>query len=62
MKADLDAPEKMRVTGLCHALKESTRWRRFLLLARWITLTCIIPLIVQVVLFFVLWHHFAKKR
>ncbi|MGD0059873.1 MAG: serine/threonine-protein kinase [Verrucomicrobiia bacterium] len=62
MKADLDAPEKMPVTGLCHALKESTRWRRFLLLARWITLTCIIPLIVQVVLFFVLWHHFAKKR
>jgi serine/threonine-protein kinase len=62
MKADLDAPEKMQVTSLCNTLKESTRWRRFLLLARWITLTCIIPLIIQVVLFFVLWHHFSKKR
>jgi serine/threonine-protein kinase len=62
MKADLDAPEKMRVTGLCNSLKESTRWKRFLLLARWITFTCIIPLMVQVVLFFLLWHHFARKR
>jgi serine/threonine-protein kinase len=62
MKVDLDAPEKMLVTGLCNSLKESTRWRRFLLLARWITLTCIIPLIIQVVLFFLLWHHFARKR
>ena len=62
MKADLDAPEKMRVIGLCNSLKESTRWKRFLLLARWITFTCILPLIVQVVLFFLLWHHFARKR
>lgn len=62
MKADLDAPEKMQLVGLCDQLKESTRWRRFLLLARWITLTCIIPLLVQVVLFFLIWHHYAKKR
>jgi serine/threonine-protein kinase len=62
MKADLDAPEKMQLTGLCDKLKESTRWRRFLLLARWLTLTCVIPLVVQVVLFFLLWHHFARKR
>ena len=62
MKADLDAPEKMQVIGLCDSLRESTRWRRFLLLARWITLTCIIPLAIQVILFFVLWHHFARKR
>jgi serine/threonine-protein kinase len=62
MKADLDAPERMQVTGLCNSLKESTRWRRFLLLARWIALTCILPLIVQVALFFLLWHHFARKR
>lgn len=62
MKADLDAPGKMQLVGLCDRLKESTRWTRFLLLARWITLTCIIPLVVQVALFFYLWHHYAKKR
>jgi len=62
MKADLDAPDKVRVTGLCNSLQESTRWRRFLLLARWISITCILPLAVQVLLFLWLWHHYAKKH
>jgi serine/threonine protein kinase len=62
MKADLDAPDRIRVTGLCDSLQESTRWRRFLLLARWIAITCILPLVVQVLLFVWLWHHYAKKH
>jgi serine/threonine-protein kinase len=62
MKADLDAPENVRVTGLCDSLQKSTRWRRFLLLARWITMVCILPLVIQVLLFLLLWHHYAGKR
>jgi serine/threonine protein kinase len=62
MKADLTAPETVRVTGLCDSLQESTRWRRFLLLARWIALTCVLPLAIQVFLFLWLWHHYAHKR
>jgi serine/threonine protein kinase len=62
MKADLDAPEKVRMTGLCDSMKVSTRWRRFLLLARFLTFTCILPLLIQVILFFWLWHHHGHKR
>jgi serine/threonine protein kinase len=62
MKADLDAPEKAQMTGLCDSMKVSTRWRRFLLLARFLTFTCILPLLIQVILFFWLWHHHAKRR
>lgn len=62
MKADLDAPDKVRVTGLCNSLQQSTRWKRFLLLARWIAITCILPLVIQVLLFVWLWHHYARKH
>ena len=62
MKADLDAPEEVHVTGLCDSLQESTRWKRFLLLARWIAVVCILPLVIQVLLFLFLWHHYAGKR
>jgi hypothetical protein len=43
-------------------MKVSTRWSRFLLLARWLAVTCFLPLVIQVILFFWLWHHFVKKR
>jgi len=62
MKADLDAPETVHVTGLCDSLQESTRWKRFLLLARWIAITCVLPLVMQGLLFLFLWHHYAGKR
>jgi serine/threonine protein kinase len=62
MKADLDAPEKVQMTGLCDSMKVSTRWKRFLLLARFLTFTCILPLLIQVILFFWLWHHHGKRR
>jgi serine/threonine-protein kinase len=62
MKADLDAPDQVEVTGLCDGLQKSTRSRRVLLLVRWIVLTCILPLAIQVLLFLLLWHHYAKKH
>ncbi len=62
MKADLDAPEEMRVTGLSSRLQASTRWRRVLLLARHLVFIAVIPLGIQVLLFLWLWHHHANKR
>ena len=62
MKADLDTPDKAHVTRLCDSLQASTRLRRFLLLARWIVLTCILPLAIQVLVFLWLWHHYAHRR
>lgn len=62
MKADLDAPDKIHVTGLCDRLQESTRWRRGLLLVRHLVFVAVIPLAIQVLLFFWLWHHYGNKR
>ena len=62
MKADLDAPRQVQVTGLAARLETSTRWKRALLLIRWIALFCILPIVVQVALFFLFWHHYAKKH
>jgi len=62
MKADLDAPGEMRITGLCDRLQESTRWRRLLLLARHLLFVAVIPLTIQVLLFLWIWHHHANKR
>lgn len=62
MKADLDAPERIDVTGLCDRLEESTRWRRVLLLARHILFVAVIPLAIQVLLFLWLWYHYANKK
>jgi serine/threonine-protein kinase len=62
MKADLDAPEQVRVTGLCDRLQPSTRWRRARLKARWIVLTCVLPVAVQALLYFLIWFHYSYKR
>ena len=62
MKEDLDAPHQVRVTGLSARLQTSTRWKRALLLVRWIALFCILPIAIQVVLFLLIWHHNARKH
>ncbi len=62
MKADLDAPGQIQVTGLKDRLQESTRWRRALLLVRHLFFIVVIPLTIQVLLFLWLWHHHANKR
>jgi eukaryotic-like serine/threonine-protein kinase len=62
MKADLDHPERMTVVGLSDRLEPVTRWRRWRRMARYVATVGILPIVVQVVLFGLLWHHFARKR
>ncbi len=62
MKADLDAPERMHVSGLCDHLQVSTRWRRGLLLVRHLVFIAVIPVAIQVLLFLWIWHHHGNKR
>ena len=61
MKADLEHPERVAVSGLCDRLQPVTRRRRGLRLARYIATTFILPVASQVALFLLLWHHFAHK-
>ena len=62
MKADLDAPERVTVTGLSDRLRPVTRWRRGLRLARHAAMYFLLPVASQVVLFLLLWHHLAHKH
>jgi serine/threonine protein kinase len=62
MKADLDNPERVTVTGLCDRLRPVTRWRRTLRLARHMMTYVLLPLASQVILFLLLWHHLVHKR
>lgn len=62
MKADLDHPERMVVAGLSARLEPVTPWRRWRRIARYVATVGFLPLVVQVVLFGLLWHHFARKR
>jgi len=61
MKADLEHPERVAVSGLCDRLQPVTRRRRSLRIARYIAATFILPVASQVALFLLLWHHFAHK-
>jgi serine/threonine protein kinase len=61
MLADLRAPERVEVTRRCERLQPSTVWRRALRKAWWVALWVFIPVISQFGLFFLLWHHLAKK-
>jgi hypothetical protein len=60
MKADLEALDRVTVTGRSGRLEPSTpwrrRWRKIRSLALWIT----VPLAAQVLLFLALWHHYSK--
>jgi serine/threonine-protein kinase len=61
MKAALDAPSQVEVTGRAERLEPTTQakrfWRKARLAAPWI----IIPLALQVIGFLLLWHHYSKK-
>jgi serine/threonine protein kinase len=61
MKAALDHPELVLVTGLCDRLEPVTRARRILRRARHILLVAVIPVLAQVALFLLLWQHFARR-
>ena len=59
-KAALDNPAQVELTGRCDRLEPSTPFKRGLRKARTVILWGIVPVIVQVVLFFLLWHHLKK--
>jgi hypothetical protein len=61
MKAALDAPSQVELTGRCGRLEPPTPAKRFRRKARLIAPWILIPLFLQVVGFLLLWHHLAKK-
>ena len=62
MKAELIHPESVKLTGRWRKLEPSTPWKRGLRKSRTILLWAIVPVIVQVVLFLLLWHHLAHTK
>jgi serine/threonine-protein kinase len=60
MKEELEAPQRVKVTGRCERLEPSTPWKRRWPKIRSMTLWITVPLALQVLLFFLLWHHFSK--
>jgi eukaryotic-like serine/threonine-protein kinase len=62
LKADVDHPELVLVSGLSARLRPATpggrRWR----LARHVLLVAVLPVAAQLALFGLLWHHLANKR
>jgi serine/threonine-protein kinase len=62
MKADLDRPERVQVSGLAQRLEPVTRWRRAWRRARYVALVGVLPVATQVALFGLLWRHFGHAR
>ena len=62
MKADLDDPSSVAVTGLCDWLEPVTFGRRARRIARQILLVGVLPVATQVLLFVALWYHFAHQH
>ena len=62
MKADVDHPECVVVTGLSERLRPATPWRRRWRLACHVALIAVLPVVGQVVLFGLIWHHLAGAR
>jgi serine/threonine protein kinase len=60
MKADLDRPEGVVVTGLRDRLRPPTKWGRRRRLARHIAVIAVLPVVAQVALFVAIWHHLAR--
>ena len=60
MQADLEAPERVCLSGLCDRLQPSTRWRRLQRQAQWIALYCLLPLAVQASALFWIWWHYRQ--
>ena len=56
MKADLDNPGSVHLTGRCDRLQTPTAWKRGAKKALWITLAVSIPLVVFLLLLFLILH------
>src|ERR1035438_8134475 len=61
MQAALDNPGQVELTGRCNRLEPSTLFKRGLRKARTIFLWAVVPVAIQVLLFFLIWHHLQKK-
>jgi len=61
LKAGLDAPNEVELTGRWKRLEPPTRWKRALRTLTWLFWWCIVPTLTQVVLFLALRHHFEKR-
>jgi serine/threonine-protein kinase len=62
MKADLDRPSSVALSGIAGRLKPVTRRRRLLRRARYAGLVVVLPLVTQAALFAFLWWHFSHPR
>lgn len=60
MKAELEAPQGVKLTGRCDRLEVSTLWKRRWRKARYVAFWVTVPLILQVLMFLLVWRHFAK--
>ena len=61
LKADLDNPRGVVMSGLAGRLQPVTRGRKILRRIRYITLVAVLPLAAQVALFGLLYHHFTHS-
>ncbi|HVV17231.1 MAG TPA: serine/threonine-protein kinase [Polyangia bacterium] len=62
LRAALEHPERVVVSGLSERLLPPTPARRRWKLARHVATVAVLPVITQVLLFFAIWHHLASKR
>jgi serine/threonine-protein kinase len=62
MKAALDDPQNVLVSGLCDQLRPVTPAKRFWRLLRHAALVGVLPVATQIALFFLIWHHLTHKR
>jgi serine/threonine-protein kinase len=62
LKADLDAPARVKVTGLAQRLVVVTPGRKRLRLLRFIVLTSVAPIGALTVLFLLMWSYLAHKH
>jgi serine/threonine-protein kinase len=60
LKAELEAPQSVTLTGRCDRLKASTVWKRRWRKVRFVALWVLVPVIVQVLLFLLIWRHLAR--
>jgi serine/threonine protein kinase len=61
MQAELESPERVILSGRRNRLKISTPARRRWRIIRKVAFWTIVPVAVQVLLFFLLWRYLAKK-
>jgi serine/threonine-protein kinase len=61
LKADLDDPAQVHVSGLCERLIEVTPWRKRLRMLRFVALVTLTPIAILVASFRVLWWYLERR-